>query len=435
MFTRTRNLDYARRHPATRLGVTAVLTAALTLMLLPTPALPDAMVHSSARAAAMSGAYTALAKGVDAAKYNPANLGLTGYRQTGLEFVAVGANIANNSFTLSDYNDYTGAVLTTADKEDILGKIPTEGLSIDADVSATAMSLAMGSFALSTTGYGSADVNLNKDIIDLVLNGNTFADSIEVTGSYSEGVSYAAVALSFGTPLLQVGKSQLAAGITAKYIKGIAIEEMVELEGLAATYEDGFQGQGRAVFRTATGGSGYALDLGAAWKFNDHYTVGARLQNFLGSISWSDDTEEHGYIFEYDAATVDDFEEDDYVGSDDYSKEIDGFSTSLPTSLNIGFARTSGTLIYSVDWIQGLETNPGTTTKPILAFGGEYTALGFLPLRAGYSLGGGHSPAFSFGSGVSFLGFYLDAAVFTGTSMTLYSAKGAKFAVSTGLRF
>lgn len=395
----------------------------------------NSMVHTSARAAAMGGAYTALAKGVDAAKYNPANLGLSGYRQTGLELVAVGASITNNSFTLSDYNDYTGAVLTTEDKADILGKIPAEGLSIDADVSATALSLASGSLALSTTGYASADVNLNKDIIDLLLNGNSFADTIEVTGSYSDGISYASVALSFGTPLLTLGKRQLAVGISAKYIRGIAVEQLVELKGLAVTYAAGFEGQGRAIIRTATGGSGYGVDLGAALKLSDSYTVGARLQNLIGQITWNKDAEEHGYIFEYEGTTIDDLEEDDYIGSDDYTKSIDGFSTGLPTSLNVGFAKTTGSLIWSVDWVQGLESKPGTSTKPIIAFGGEYKMLSFVPLRAGYSVGGGRSSAFSFGSGLSFLGFYLDAAVFTGTSMTLYSAKGANFAVSTGFRF
>ena len=36
-----------------------------------------AEVHSSARSVAMGGAYTALAKGAEASRFNPANLGLT----------------------------------------------------------------------------------------------------------------------------------------------------------------------------------------------------------------------------------------------------------------------------------------------------------------------------------------------------------------------
>ena len=60
---------------------------------------------TSARSVAMGGALTALADGVDAAKFNPANLGLSGYQITGLELISAGINISNNSFTLSDYNN------------------------------------------------------------------------------------------------------------------------------------------------------------------------------------------------------------------------------------------------------------------------------------------------------------------------------------------
>ena len=78
---------------------------------------------------------------------------------------------------------------------------------------------------------------------------------------------------------------------------------------------------------------------------------------------------------------------------------------------------------------------PGSSTKPRLSIGAEYQLLSFLPLRSGYSVGGGRTSAFSFGSGVRFLGFYLDAAVLTGTSGTIYSAKGANIAISTGFQF
>ena len=418
-----------------RIVLSRIAAATLgTLLLLPAGLCPAATVNSSARSAAMGGAFTALAKGVDAPKYNPANLGLTDYQQVGIEFVSLGASVNNNAFTLSDYNNYTGAVLTTEDKQDILNKIPTEGLRVDADINATAMSVALGNIAFGVTGVGAADISLNKDIIDLILNGNTFADTIQVTGSYSDGLSYATVGLSYGLPVYSSGTRQLAVGLTAKYIKGIAVEELVELEGLAATYEAGFQGQGRAVVRTASGGSGYGLDLGAALKLNNSYSAGVRFENLLGHINWNSAPQEHGYIFEFDTATYDDFEEDDYIGSEDYSIDVESFSTSLPSIMNVGVAKTSGRLLWALDWTQGFKRSPGASTKPRLALGVEYSAFSFLPLRAGYATGGDRNTAFSFGSGISFFGFYLDAAIITGTSFSFYSTKGVNFALSTGLR-
>ncbi|RKX23884.1 MAG: hypothetical protein DRP45_09445 [Candidatus Zixiibacteriota bacterium] len=415
--------------------VALFLLATTLVLLFASSAQPAASVHSSARSAGMGGAFTALAKGVDAPKYNPANLGLDGYRQTGFEFASVGASITNNAFTLSDYNNYTGATLSTSDKQDIMNKIPDEGFRIDADIRANAASLALGHYVLSFNGVASANANINKDVMDLILNGNQFADTIHITGSYSDGISYASMDLSYGFQFHSQGTRQFALGVTAKYIKGLYAEQLVELTGHASTYESGFEGQGSAIVRTATSGSGYGLDVGAALKLNNRYTAGVRFQNILGKITWNKDTEEHGYTYVLDATTYDDFEDDDFGGSDDYSIEIGNFSTTLPRSMNIGFAKTSGKLLWAVDWVQGFETKPGVSTKPLLAMGTEYSVFGIAPLRLGYSVGGNKNAAFSFGSGVRFMGFYLDAAIRTGTSMTVYSAKGANFTISTGLVF
>lgn len=433
MNTRTKTMSIPDRR--TTLGA-ALITVTLLMLcwLLPTSAQSASAVNPSARSSAMGGAFTGLAEGVDAARYNPANLGLEGYRQNGLELASFGASITNNSFTLADYNNYTGATLSTADKQDIMNKIPTEGLSFNADVEVSALSLAMGNFALSFSGIGSADINLNRDIVDLILNGNTIADTIDISGSYSDGLTYASAGLSYGHPIYSKGTRQLAIGATFRYIRGVGVEQLVEMEGLATTFMTGYQGQGSAVIRTASGGTGYGLDLGAAFKLNDTYTAGVRLENLIGSINWSKQTEEHGYTFEFDTATVDDFDED-IVTSDDYTMDIAGFSTRLPASMNIGFAKHSGRFLWAVDWTQGFNSVPGTSTKPQLSIGTEYRLLSFLPARFGFSTGGDQNTAFSFGTGLKFFGFYMDMAILTGGSLSVYSAKGANLAFSTGLQF
>jgi hypothetical protein len=419
------------RHHLIGLAI-ALIVIAFVALIVPSGAL--GADHSVARSVAMGGAYIGLARGTDAAKFNPANLGLTDYHQTGIELVGVGANISNNAFNLSDYNRYTGAFLTDDDKQDILDKIPTEGLKLDVDVQASALSMAFGSYAVNVAGVGVADVNLSKDIFELVFNGNTFADTIDVTGSYSDVYAYASAGFSYGMPIYGSGTRQLSVGATFKYIRGIAIEQVVELQGMAATYATGFAGEGKMIAQTATGGRGYALDLGAALQLNSKYTVGARIENFLGSIQWDHETEEHGYIFNFDTMTVDNMG-DDYVVSDDYSKPIGSFTTRLPASLTIGLARTSGRLLWAVDWTQGLQDKPGQSTTPEISAGVEYSPLGFLPLRAGFTAGGKENTSFSFGSGFDLPLFYLDYAVVTGSSLSGYSSKGLNFAISMGLHF
>ena len=404
----------------------------LVVTLMATSALAGA--QSSARALAMGGAQVGLARGVDAGKLNPANLGLIDYRRTGIEFFGVGLIVKNNSFTLDDYNKYSGAILTDGDKSDILGKIPTEGLQLLVDGEVSAMSFSFGQFAINATGVGVADVYISKDIVDLVFNGNTFADTISLEGTSSDIYSYGSVGLSYGMPIYNAGTRQLAVGATFKILKGIASEHLVELHGMAATFATGFEGSGRMIAKTATGGSGYALDLGATLKLNNQYTVGAKLENFFGSITWDEGTEEHGYLFEFDTMTVDNAGED-YVTSEDYTIPTGSYKTELPSVLTVGFAKTTGKMVWAVDWEQGLEKKPGAATKPLIKAGAEYKLVSILPLRAGVMTGGNLNTAFSFGAGLDIAPFYLDFGMATGGSISGSSAKGANLALSTGLAF
>ena len=388
---------------------------------------------SSARSLAMAGSMTAMATGVESARFNPANLGLTSSGRMQLEIATLGLNLSNNSFTLDDYNTYTGATLSESDKATILGKIPKEGLNIKADAEASAMSLSLGRFVFSVSGVGAADANLNREIVELMFNGNTFADSVIATGSYADGIAYGQAGLSYGRLLYKLGERELAVGATAKYIRGIGYEEVIKLEALASTQANGFQGSGEMIARTATGGSGYGLDIGTALKFNRHHTIGARLQNLLGSISWNKETQEHGLSYSFDTLTVNNAN-DSVIVSDDYSIDIPAFSSRLPVIMNLGVANTSGKLRWAVDWEQGFKRTAESSTKPRLSIGIEWLQLGMMPLRLGFSSGGGRGEIFSFGSGIDTGPYYFDVAAVTGSSFSVYSAKGLKLALSTGIR-
>ncbi len=390
--------------------------------------------QSSARSMAMGGAYMSLASGVDAARFTPATLGFQEYRQTSLALVGMGVNISNNSISLGDYNRYTGAILTDADKREVLDKVPSTGLNLIADVEASAFSLSYNSFVFSVTGVGVADINLSKDIIELVFNGNTFGQEIDLTGSYSDAVAYVATGVSYGRQIANIGDRRLAVGGTAKYIKGLAVEELIELEGSFNTLETGFAGDGHMVARTATGGSGYAIDIGGALELNRNYTVGLSIRNFLSNISWSGSAEEHGYLFSFDTMTVDNMD-DDYVVSEDYTNEIGDFSTKLPATMTVGIANVLGQLLWAVDWQQGFHTGNGASTKPRLAAGVEWNKLCILPLRAGVAVGGNRGTAFSVGSGLHLGAFQIDFAAQTGSSFSPYSTRGLNFALATGLYF
>jgi hypothetical protein len=390
---------------------------------------------SSAAAVAMGGAHIGLARGVYAPRFNPANIGLSEYREAGLELAGAGAQIINNSFTLKEYNEYTGALLTEEDKSAILGKIPAEGLKISAEAEAATMTLSLSSFVLSITGSAATEVNLGKDALELFLRGNGLNESFSMEGMYSEAVAYASIGLSYGRAIYKSGTRQLAVGATFKYIKGLAYEKVIELTGGVITLATGFEGEGTMTAQTATGGNGLGVDIGAALKINDDYTAGITFANLLNTISWNNKTEEHYYHFEFDTLTIDNMNNDSIVVSDDYSRDIPGFSSTLPVVMKIGIANTSGKLIWAIDWAQGFKLAAGSSSKPRLSAGVEYRPFDCLPLRTGYSLGGGKGSSISFGTGVDLDLFYLDLAATNHSSLNFSSTKGLHFAISTGFRF
>ncbi len=416
---------------ALRLCVVGALAAAITYA--PSQSV-SARGLSIARSAGMAGAYMGLATGAEAAFFNPANLGLASHRDASLLLAGIGANISNNAFSLDDYNTYTGAYLTQQDKDFILDKIPVDGFVMSADAEASAVGVSVGSYALTFSGVGASEVNLNKDVLDLLLNGNSFGDTIVLQDMYGSAIAYGSANLSYGTPVYTLGSRQMSIGASFRYIQGLYHADITRLEGSAMTLTTGYNGSGAIVLNTAEGGSGFAMDLGMALQFNENYTAGISLQNAVSSLSWNQNPEERGFIFAFDSLFIAN-DNDSLTVSNDYTKSIEPYSTTLPRAMRLGLANTSGRLLWAVDWEQGFTFGPGSSTKPRIAAGAEYSLLGAVPLRAGYAVGGLHGTQMSVGSGLNLSAFYLDIAALTSGGASAGQSQGLQLAFSTGLNF
>jgi len=413
-----------------------LLSAFVMLALLAFQAMPAmASGLANARAIGMAGSYTSLAKGFESSFFNPANLGLAANRQNGFQLIGVGLALSNNSFTLDDYNTYTGATLDQQDKDDLLSKIPAEGLKLSADIEANALAVGMGSFAFSFAAIGAAEINLGKTPMELLLNGNTIADTVDLDGMYGEGFGLASFNLSYGHLLYKNIDRQFAVGATVKYLYGLGYEEVLELNGEAATLATGFEGAGNLVSRTATGGSGYALDLGATLQLSKNYTIGVNFFNFLSTMTWDKDTKEHHYQFNFDSLTVVDFDDDNLITSEDSTFEIGSFSTTIPSTFKVGLAKTSGALKWAVDWEQGFRRAPGSSEDPRISTGAEFGLLSFLPIRAGFAVGGKHGTTYAGGFGLDFALFNIDFGAANYQAISGSAGKGLTFAINSGFRF
>ncbi len=415
-------------------ALTLVLSVGMVLSLLMSASTIQAAGFSIARSAGMAGAHVGLASGASASYYNPANLGLVTHRQTEILLAGVGLNASNNSFSLADYNNYTGSFLTDNDKQDILNKVPLEGLIISADAEASAMGVSFSKFSFNMTGFAASEANLGHDVLETLLYGNSFGDTISLNGMYGSGWSYGSADFSFGTPIYTHGNRQLAVGLTAHYIKGLYFADVTKIDATAATLSTGFTGDGEISARTAEGGSGYAVDLGVALDLSKSYTVGLNFKNFASSINWDKNPQEQGYTFSFDSLNINN-SSDSAVISSDFSRPIASFKSGLPSTIRAGIAKTSGKFIWALDWEQGFKRAPGASSKPQISLGAEYSLVGFLPLRAGYSFGGRHGSQLAVGTGIRIPLLYIDAAVMTTGGTSASSNKGAQFALSAGLNF
>jgi hypothetical protein len=85
---------------------------------------------TSARALALSNAYTTLARGPDALRFNPANLVLKDRPGFSFRLIGIDGTLLNNGFSISQYNKYVGAELDSIDKNNIVNSISKDGLGL-----------------------------------------------------------------------------------------------------------------------------------------------------------------------------------------------------------------------------------------------------------------------------------------------------------------
>jgi hypothetical protein len=395
--------------------------------------------QSNPRAMAMGGAYTALAFGLEAPAYNPANLGLSMNRGFTLDFFSVGVDLKNNSFSLNDYNSYTGKFLNDSDKRTILDKIPGEGLKLNFLAEACGMNFSIWRLAFNFRGIGESKAKLDKDPFELLLYGNAIKPNVSLSDSRGEAQAIGDGSIAYGQPIKKWQDGQLALGLTFHYLYGIAYEKITRAEGGISTTTFGYVGDGSVTVRQALGGSGQALDLGVAMVFAKDWVFSASWQNFYSKIKWNRKTEETKFSFLMDPITFEAMNDstinDSLVTSNDTTYSIERFSTTLPSVIRLGLARSSKRLTWAFDWVQATSSSGALSVNPRVSAGLEYRPISVFPLRVGTSMGGDRGMMFSAGFGIYMGPVHFDLGAANYGSFIPNSTKGATFAFSMGLRF
>ncbi len=391
------------------------------------------------RAIGMGGAYTALARGFEAPAWNPANLGLSDGEKLTMNFFGTGAAVKNNSLSLSDYNRYSGKLLTEEDEDELINSIPANGMAIDFGIEASALNISLGNFALTQRVYGLSSLTVDKDPLKLMLLGNAVLREVHVTDTQGESFAIADMAASYGQAIRRWQGGELCLGASVHYLRGLAYGKVVETQGGVSLTDTGFAGAGLMRIRTSLGGSGYSMDIGAAVRFEDTWFFSAAWKNMAGKIKWNRDNEEYLTWFVMQPITAEDFfldgQSDSLVISDDTSYATPGFASRPAPALSFGLARKYRNLSWSLDWQQALFDEPGININPRVAGGIEYIHWLFLPLRSGMAFGGGQGTVYSVGFGLYSGPYHFDLGVANSGSPMPANSKGLRIGIAMGLYF
>jgi outer membrane protein OmpA-like peptidoglycan-associated protein len=395
--------------------------------------------------------------GPNAVFYNPALLSYPKNPSFSLEFLRMGIDITNNTFSVSSWNEFVDKdTLDENYKSTFMGMIPSDGFgsSIGADVGL--MGVKIGNFAFCPRVVAGSNQFIPKDVIDLGLYGNELGRTYTVTGTRAEAMAYSEFGIGYSRPF-KVGESkQMYAGVSISYIRGIFYGAVDKMDGdfvSDSLYVEADLDTFHYKYSLSSWGNnqGISTNIGFAAELNENTLIDISFRNVLSTVGWVHDLETGyvaghldpinvlRYIYVYrnlpmpeDSEKWDDAFEEFY--EIDTSSVEEEFSVRLPILMNFGLSyQKSEMWKLFLQYEQGFKTGALTTTTPKLTLSGEYNPWKVFPLRGGFSLGGQESFAIMTGFGFSYDQFYMDfgygmhKGVFMG-------AKGQSLAFDIGIR-
>jgi len=416
---------------------------------------------------------------------NPARLAAYEFHERRLSFSVfpIGLALQNNAFSIDNYNRFLGresrnvpaprttTFWTAQDKAEILALVPEAwrvnvGVSVQLFGAAFNVSEQVGAFGFAIRDHIGTRFSISKPYLDFTLNGNSnlLGQSIESRGSNGRGWWHRdytlAYARKFNLPE-SVSIKNFYAGIALKYVQSFAF---VHLDNQTAIFTsqtgDSLASQLNYQWRAAAPerippfltpdvvGSGFAADVGVSAEVYRGVNLGISVMN-LGSLSFGGST-----AYQRLADTVVSFTGlTDPFDDQKTQREVDSlrkaiehtlpsvlpFSVALPSLIRLGAAWDLRSfadipMVVMLDWVQGINSNFGNTTTPLVALGAEWRGVPNLPLRAGLRLGGNEAIALSLG-----LSFDTPEATFdisTRDALSFFSFNSARqFSASLGVRF
>lgn len=397
---------------------------------------------NNARAFALGGAYSCLARGAESSLWNPANLSYNSGNRLSISILGFGVSAYNNAFNNRHYVRYNGAYLDQAAKADILNILPDNGLHVNIRSDIQTIGIGFGPFAFTVQGRAAGEGTMDKDLFDLAFYGNQLDRLYTLEPANGSAVAMETVSFSYGhyipTDINYI--SHLGVGATLKYVHGEYYSHILHSKARTITRLSSAEAAGELSMRTATGGNGISLDIGMTVIVNEKLHLSLCADNLLSSVNWNHNPQQALFDFELFAPEVGELliqsdAVDSIFISNDSTFDIHAFSTTLPQSLRLGAMYKITRFVLTAELYQGFAKTAFTSTLPRMALGSEYTPAKWLRLRLGQTIGGEQFYMFSYGFGLVFGPFRWDISGRSIRGFPIGAAKGIGAATSMFLFF
>jgi hypothetical protein len=409
--------------------------------------IPDILfAQMTVRGMGMGGAYTALARGVHAQAYNPANLGLPDNSKFSFTFLSVETGVWNNSFTKGMYDQYLTDESDTYwdqnDIDDILSHVPDGGFNLNMSAFIRTLSFSAGRIAFSIGANVGAYVQLDKSFFEFPLTGNELGQTYQFDNMDAKTLGVGIASFSLGLPFHVPYVDVFAAGATLHVLYGGAYGTVdnADLSFTTAGYGFDIHGEYGATYALPVDDDGnvqtdigWGLDLGVAAQWKENWTFSLGLANGFGSIPWSRVEGYEGFARADSLSVLHADDMDDAFIDSSWTVEREAFSTKLPTILRLGCAYEEGNVLLTADYCQGLKKGAWIGTTPQFAFGTEWRGIPWLPLRMGVVMGGRIGFGTSFGFGLRPGGIFLDVGIINRGFVTPKNSKGLIAGIELGI--
>lgn len=279
------------------------LILAVALLLGATSSPLHAQYGPSLRGAGVSGAYAAMALGHEAVDWNPALLGMPtsplvslGLPRVNLGWSMVGVSGGSLLNILRD-----GADITDNDRLDFLADIPADGMEVRGDAYIPWLGFNVGPLAVGVSTTVLAGGSVGREFLDLLLYTRQYGDidptklaQYRVGNTAGRQATFTTIKAGYGQALDEILPLPfpVSVGATVRYVHGHSLSRTRIFEphvDLAA--QDLFVS---VLAVSAPGGQGYGLDLGAAARPIPGLTLSFAIDNFMQSMTWSEDLEIRG---------------------------------------------------------------------------------------------------------------------------------------------